>query len=187
MYCIIMKLVVGLGNPGKKYEKTRHNVGFALLDSLHDSLKTYGINKWELSKKFNAEISGCTINTTKVILVKPMTFMNGSGQAVGLIAHYYNIPARDIIVVHDDKDIPLGETKVHVGRGHAGHNGIKSILEHIGKDDLTRVRVGIKSDNTKKMQDVSKFVLGKFGIFEKKKLEKIKSEVINVIMEKVLE
>ena len=163
-----MKLIVGLGNPGKQYQKTRHNVGFAVLDQLHNLLASEKISSWDLSKKFNAEISGCTIKGNKIILLKPMTFMNESGIAVSLVAHFYKIPARDIIVVHDDKDIPLGEIKVQTNRGAAGHNGVTSLMQHLGTEAFTRVREGIRPANEKKMVDVSKFVLDKFGLFEKK-------------------
>lgn len=165
-----MKLIVGLGNPGKQYDKTRHNVGFMALDQFHAALKPYSIGKWEVSKKFNAEIAGCTVNGEKLLLAKPLTFMNGSGQSVGLLAHYYNIPVRDVIVVHDEKDIPLGEYKIQVNRGPAGHNGVKSIIEHLGSQDFTRIRIGIRSAKEEKMKEVSKFVLGRFGMFEKKPL-----------------
>lgn len=168
-----MKLIVGLGNPGKKYEKTRHNVGFIVLDTLHEELNKYSISNWELSKKFNAMVSGCTLKNEKVILIKPMTFMNYSGQSVQLVAHYYKIPPADIIVAHDDKDINLGEIKVQKDRGHAGHNGIKSIIDSIGSKDFTRVRIGIASSNEKKMKDIAKFVLKKFSIFERKTLEEV--------------
>ena len=166
-----MKLIVGLGNPGKKYEKTRHNVGFMFLDMLHDKLVSAGINKWELSKKFNALIAGCTYHNEKIILAKPMTYMNRSGEAVGLIAHYYKLTSEDIIIVHDDKDIPFGEIKIQQDRGPAGHNGISSIIDHIATKNFHRIRIGIAHENIKKMSDISHFVLGKFGIFEKKKLQ----------------
>ena len=178
-----MKLIVGLGNPGKKYEKTRHNVGFLMLDQLHENLSNHGINDWELSKKFNALISGCVINNEKVILVKPMTFMNKSGEAVQNIGHFYKMHQKNIIIVHDDKDIPLGEIKIQENRGAAGHNGIKSIIEHIGTQDFWRVRIGIASENKKKMSDTIKFVLGKFGILEKKKLQNSIDEAIEKIIE----
>ena len=168
-----MKLIVGLGNPGKHYAKTRHNVGFMIIDALRESLPEYGINKWELSNKFNAEVCGCTINNDKIVLVKPMTFMNDSGQAVQLIMHFYKMTAEDLIVIHDDKDILLGEIKIQTDRGHAGHNGVRSIIEHIGSQNFTRVRVGIASENKKKMEDVSKFVLKKFGLLERKKVEEV--------------
>ena len=177
-----MKLIVGLGNPGKKYEKTRHNVGFIVLEELHKQLLSFGINDWELSKKFNAYICGCSINGEKIILAKPMTFMNKSGEAVQNIGHYYKMHQKDIIVVHDDKDIMLGEIKIQVNRGPAGHNGIKSIIEFIGTQDFTRVRIGIASENKNKMKDIPKFVLNKFGILEKKKLQANINEAIEKIM-----
>ena len=146
-----MKLVVGLGNPGKKYEKTRHNVGFIVLDSLKKDLTKYDIGNWELSKKFNAEICGCTINGEKIILAKPMTYMNHSGQSVQLLAHFYKITPEDIVVAHDDKDLNLGIVKNQINRGHAGHNGIKSIIEHIKTQNFHRIRVGIASTNATKI------------------------------------
>lgn len=166
-----MKLIVGLGNPGKQYEKTRHNVGFLALDALRETLDEYDISTWQLSKKFNADVSGCTIKGNKIILAKPMTFMNASGQSVQLIASFYKIPGRDIVVIHDDKDLPLGTVKVQENRGAGGHNGVQSIIDHIGTKGFTRIRVGIASKNEKKMNDTAKFVLGKFGLFEKKSLE----------------
>lgn len=165
-----MKLIVGLGNPGRQYKKTRHNVGFIILDSLQKELHA---SDWTLSKKFNAEISEIGQGDDKILLVKPMTFMNHSGQAVGLIMHYYKIKLDDLIVVHDDKDIKLGEIKIQSNKNHAGHNGIKSIMEHIGTKNFMRLRVGVASENKRKMSDTSSFVLGKFGLFEKKKLEEI--------------
>ncbi|MDP2692956.1 MAG: aminoacyl-tRNA hydrolase [bacterium] len=180
-----MKLIIGLGNPGKKYEKTRHNVGFIVLEYLKKDLSKYNIGSWELSKKFNAEICGCTVNNDKVILAKPMTFMNHSGQAVQLISSYYKISPQDIIVVHDDKDLDLGQLKIQNNRGPAGHNGVKSIIDYIKSQDFKRVRVGIASINKNKMKDISKFVLSKFSLFEKKNLESAietaKNEIINLL------
>ncbi|MEK7623056.1 MAG: aminoacyl-tRNA hydrolase [Patescibacteria group bacterium] len=168
-----MKLIIGLGNPGKQYAKTRHNVGFMAIDALYESLADYNPASWELSKKFNAEVSGCTIGAEKIILAKPMTFMNDSGIAISLIAHFYKIPPRDLIVIHDDKDILLGDVKVQTNRGSAGHNGVASIIEHLGTEDFTRIRIGIKSENEKKMADTAKFVLSKFGLLERKKVEQV--------------
>lgn len=175
-------LIIGLGNPGKHYAKTRHNVGFMVLDALHDRLKEYNINNWELSKKFNAEISGCTIQNKKIILAKPLTFMNRSGETVGLIGQFYKLTHKDLMVVHDDKDIVLGEIKIQEDRGHAGHNGIKSIMEILDTKDFIRVRVGIASENKKKMEDTASFVLKKFGVFEKKKLESTISKAVEKII-----
>lgn len=180
-----MFLVVGLGNPGKKYEKTRHNIGFMALDLLRESEGFFEFSEWKEDKKFKAEVSGATINAKKIILAKPTTFMNNSGESVQKIASYYQVPRENIIVVHDDKDINLGEIKVQSGRGHAGHNGIKSIFEHVGDENITRIRVGIKAKNDRKMQNVPKFVLGKFGIFERavlnNTLQKAKTEILNLV------
>lgn len=176
-----MKLIVGLGNPGKKYEKTRHNIGFMALDQLHKKLKNQHINAWELSSKFNAYIAGCSINGEKIVLAKPTTYMNRSGDAVALIGHFYKIPARDIIVVHDDKDIPLGEIKTQEDRGHAGHNGVRSLIEVLGTKEFTRVRLGIA--DPKKMKDVGVFVLKKFGIFEKKKVESMLDHSTDMLLQ----
>lgn len=180
-----MKLIVGLGNPGKTYEKTRHNVGFMVLDELREKLSEYQISKWELSKKFNAEICGCNIKGEKIILAKPQTFMNESGVSVGLIGHFYKITPADLIVVHDDKDLKLGEVRVQVDRGHAGHNGVRSIIEHLSTQNFTRIRVGVASENAKKMEDTSKFVLGKFGIFEKGKLKEVIGKSIDEVIKLV--
>lgn len=180
-----MKLIVGLGNPGKKYAKTRHNIGFVVLDKLKEALQKYGLSDWELSKKFNAQICGGAINNQKILLAKPMTFMNLSGLAVGLIAHYYKIAPNDIIVIHDDKDIKLKEIKLQTNRGSAGHNGVRSIIENIGSPDFTRVRIGIASENKKKMDNTAKFVLKKFSLWEKKALKQVidyaVSEIIKLI------
>lgn len=180
-----MYLIVGLGNPGKQYEKTRHNVGFMILNNLHEKLIEYGISKWELSKKFNAEISGVNINNQKVILIKPMTFMNGSGITVQIISNFYKVKIQELIVVHDDKDLTLGEIKIQTDRGDAGHNGIKSIIEHLGTKNFQRVRIGIASENPKRMSDTAKFVLDKFAFSERKKvneiIEKATEEIITLI------
>lgn len=175
-----MKLIVGLGNPGKRYEKTRHNVGFMVLDALHQECKKNGISDWSLSKKFNATIAGFTLHGEKVILAKPMTFMNESGQSVGLIARYYNVTQKNIIVVHDDKDLLLGDIKIQSNRGDAGHNGIKSIIHHIQTKDFVRVRIGVANDKLSK-KDTASFVLGKFGFFEKKELNYTISRAIQEI------
>lgn len=177
-----MRLVVGLGNPGKQYQKTRHNFGFIVLDALREKLKEEGVSNWELSKKFNAEICGLTLNNEKIILAKPMTFMNESGIAVQLLAHFYKLAARDLIVVHDDKDLKLGDIRVQTGKSDAGHNGVKSILERLGTQNFTRVRLGIAPEKESKMKDAADFVLSKFGLFEKKKVDAFLETVVEKIL-----
>lgn len=169
-----MKLIVGLGNPGKKYARTRHNIGFKILDALHDTLaKEYPISDWNLSKKFNAEVCGVTVGNQKIILAKPMTYMNGSGQAVQLIAGFYKTVPQDIIVVHDDKDLILGEIRDQFDRGHAGHNGVRSIADTIGTNAFGRLRVGIGNEKKHSKEDTASFVLSNFGLMERKKANEV--------------
>lgn len=165
-----MKLIVGLGNPGKKYERTRHNVGFVIVDKL---ATTYGL-RFVPAKKLQADIAKGELESKRVVFLKPETFMNNSGLAVHAALSFYKLTPDDLIVVHDDKDIPLGETRVQVGRGSAGHNGIKSIFECLGTKNFTRIRVGVApavilhgdtanfvlSNFTKEEQMVLKEVLG---------------------------
>jgi len=170
-----MKLLIGLGNPGKRYEKTRHNVGFMLLDHIAEK---YQGSRWRTNKKFNALTTEVQIGGEKYILGKPLTYMNSSGQSVGLLMNFYKIGLEDLTIIHDEKDLPLGEYKIQKDRGHAGHNGIKSIINTVGSKNFTRVRVGVASSNEKKMADTAKFVLGKFGIFERKKLKDIYDDIL---------
>lgn len=176
-----MKLVIGLGNPGKTYQKTRHNAGFMVIDALWEEFKKYGVSDWSLSKKFNAEIAELKIREENIMLAKPMTFMNHSGEAVGLIAHFYKLSPQDLVVIHDDKDLRLGEIKIQTDRGDAGHNGVKSIITHLGTKDFTRLRVGIASEDAKKMGDTAEFVLRRFGLGERKKVK----EVIKIAVENI--
>ncbi|KKW41553.1 MAG: Peptidyl-tRNA hydrolase [Candidatus Magasanikbacteria bacterium GW2011_GWA2_56_11] len=168
-----MKLVVGLGNPGKKYAKTRHNAGFMALDSVRDKLAVQTeLSPWELSSKFNAQISAGTLDQKKILLVKPMTYMNASGESVQLVAHFYGLTPADIVVVHDDKDLPLGTVRVQKDRSHAGHNGVRSVIEHLGTKDFLRVRIGIASQGHLSAADTAKFVLNKFSLFERTAAQK---------------
>jgi len=182
-----MFLIVGLGNPGRSYRYTRHNVGFMVIDRLREQETRFGFPEWKPDKKFQAELSGTQIDNEKIILAKPMTYMNESGVAVQKIASYYQIPRDRIIVIHDDKDLDLGTIRVQTDRGHAGHNGVKSIFQHIGQDGVIRIRVGIKSTNERKMRDVPKFVLGKFGFFERGQVEQMLDLTVRRIMELIRE
>lgn len=149
-----MKLIAGLGNPGKEYEGTRHNVGFMVVDELARSARAV-VDR----RKFSAEIGEGALSGTKVLLVKPQTFMNLSGEAVGSAARFYKIEPADVIVVHDDLDLEFGRVQVKVGGGHAGHNGLKSLQSHLGPD-FVRIRVGIGKPGGRK--DVTGHVLGGF-------------------------
>lgn len=175
-----MKLIVGLGNPGKMYQKTRHNVGFMVLDALQKSTST-SWSSWEISKKLNAEISTGTHEEEKIILLKPLTFMNESGLAVQLAMHFYKIKSEDVMVVHDDKDIILGDLKIQTDRGHAGHNGVRSIIEQTNTQNFTRMRIGIGNTREEKI-DTADFVLSKFGLFERRVLEKVMMTAVEKII-----
>ena len=166
-----MELIIGLGNPGKKYEKTRHNLGFLIIDELAEKM---GINNWKIKMQFNANIAQGDFNNKKIILVKPQTFMNNSGIATKSIVDYYKIPAENILIIHDDIDFKLGEIKVQKNRGRAGHNGVQSVIDFLKTKDFIRVRMGIKSINQETTIEAEKFVLQKFS----KKEEEIVQETI---------
>src|SRR3989344_3394759 len=160
-----MRLIVGLGNPGKEYEKTRHNVGFLALDAFATK---HGFPEFRMDKKSNALLSDCVKPrfTQSDILTKPQTFMNNSGEAVKSLLQFYKIPPVDLIVIHDELDIPLGTVKVSRSSGSAGHKGVESIFSGLGTQDFTRIRVGI-SPTDSKPADVEKFVLRQFLQSEK--------------------
>ena len=159
-----MKLVVGLGNPGKEYDKTRHNIGFMVLDDY------LGNVKW--LNKFNALYYESVINQEKVLFVKPLTYMNNSGKAVGEFVRYFNIDMKDILVIQDDLDLNVGDYKLKCHSSSGGHNGIKSIISSLGNQDFSRLKVGIGSV---KKDQVIDYVLGKFSKVE---LETLNSEFI---------
>ena len=162
-------LIVGLGNPGPDYSLTRHNIGFMAADILAAELA--GGNRWQ--KKFKAEILAAEYNGKNLTLIKPQTFMNLSGESVGEALRFYKLVPAQVIVLHDEIDLPAGEVRVKQGGGAAGHNGLKSIDAHIGKD-YWRVRFGvgrpIKDENTPPDQ-VSNYVLGHFSKADKIWLE----------------
>ncbi|MCK5897741.1 MAG: aminoacyl-tRNA hydrolase [Methylococcales bacterium] len=142
----MIKLIVGLGNPGSQYEKTRHNAGFLFLDQLATN---YG-GSWRQESKFHGYLASCVINSQKVLLLKPTTFMNRSGQAVNSITHYYKFTPEQTLVVHDELDFIAGIVKLKKGGGHAGHNGLRDIIAHLGSKDFYRLRVGINRPSTGK-------------------------------------
>lgn len=133
-----MFLVAGLGNPGEKYHLTRHNIGFLFVDYLADKLRVnFSATKWQ------ADAAKAMFSNEQVLLLKPQTFMNLSGNAVAGAAAFYKIPPEQIIVIHDDLDMPLGRVKVVVNRGTGGHNGIRSIVSLLGSKDFIRIKAGI--------------------------------------------
>jgi PTH1 family peptidyl-tRNA hydrolase len=165
-----MYLIAGLGNPGDKYSKTRHNIGFLVIDEITKNLTTSNIN----NPNFKAIVQKYSTN----LFVKPQTFMNLSGESIVSIVEYYDISSENVIIVHDDLDLSFGTIKFKLGGGHGGHNGLKSIDQHIGKEYL-RVRIGIGKPSNK--QDVANFVLNNFNKDEFEKLPDIISHTINAI------
>ena len=150
-----MKLLVGLGNPGPKYEKTRHNIGFLAIDAI---AAAHGFSPERA--KFQAMISEGKLGTEKVFALKPQTFMNLSGQSVGEAMRFYKLGPSDVYVFHDELDLPPGRLRIKTGGGHAGHNGLRSCHEHIGAD-FHRIRLGIGHPGDKHL--VSGYVLHDFG------------------------
>lgn len=157
-----MKLIVGLGNPGEKYEGTRHNLGFMVLDEyVRKNLESSSV--WKNEEKFKAEI--LQVNNG-LWLAKPQTHMNGSGFSVAKLANYFKIPSENVIVIHDDLDILLGKIKIREGGSAAGHHGVESIIQELKDDKFIRVRLGIGSLHAKQ-PDAERFVLETFGTDEK--------------------
>jgi peptidyl-tRNA hydrolase, PTH1 family len=135
----MIKLIVGLGNPGQQYEKTRHNAGFLFLDSLVSGRSCMWSNKPE----FQALVSVFNVANEKILLLKPQSFMNRSGYAVGKVARYYKLAPDEILVVHDELDFDAGVIKLKKDGGHAGHNGLRDIISHLGTKDFYRLRLGV--------------------------------------------
>jgi PTH1 family peptidyl-tRNA hydrolase len=131
-------LIVGLGNPEEQYLNTRHNLGFIFVDTL----ATQSRSRWQMVKQ-SAEIATCELGYQKLILAKPLTYMNNSGQAVKALATYYKIPIKNIVIVYDDIALDVGRLRLAINTSSGGHNGIKSVIEHLGSTDFIRLRLGI--------------------------------------------
>ncbi|MDL2295218.1 aminoacyl-tRNA hydrolase [Lachnospiraceae bacterium OttesenSCG-928-E19] len=159
-------LIVGLGNPGDKYSATRHNVGFMAIDHLAGGDAT-----WKREK--NALVTTVKVGVQKVLLVKPQTYMNNSGSAVLALMTFYKIPRENLIVIHDEMDLPVGEMREKIGGGSAGHNGIKSIDGVVGREYM-RVRIGVGHPRAAGLQmDPADWVLGKFTPKEKTAIDAV--------------
>ncbi len=171
-------VVVGLGNPGKKYDGTRHNLGFACLD---DFALRQEFPAWIDKKDLRCQLTSSNLGGTRVILVKPTTFMNLSGQAVQAVLQFYKLPLETVLVVHDELDIAFGKLRLGSGGGTAGHNGLKSLVERIGPD-FARVRIGIGPKSPPEI-DSADYVLGKFNKEERAALPAIIREVNSIIGE----
>jgi PTH1 family peptidyl-tRNA hydrolase len=158
-------LLVGLGNPGEDYADTRHNVGFMCLDAF---ARKNNFGSWMNKKDLKCELTQMTLGDTRVILVKPQTFMNLSGEAVQAVMHFYKLNNTQLIVVHDELDVNFGQIRMRAGGSAAGNNGIKSVSQHIG-EDYARVRIGIGPKTHPKM-DSADFVLQDFSKAEQEQL-----------------
>lgn len=169
-------IIIGLGNHGKEFEATRHNAGFISVDTYREG---NNLPAWQEKSKFKAFISEDFVNGKKVILVKPTTFYNLSGESVRTIKEFYKVENKDITVIHDELDLSFGTVREKIGGSSAGNNGLKSIISLIGAD-FRRIRIGIKSDLLEKM-DPADFVLAKFSSAEKKQLV----TVIQTAIEKI--
>lgn len=174
-------LLVGLGNPGKKYEGTRHNIGFACLDNF--AAKHPEFSHWTQKKDLKCSLTIGTFGSTRVIAVKPNTFMNNSGQAVQAAQAFYRIDPARTAVIYDELTLPFGQIRMRSGGSSAGHNGIKSIIEHLS-DGFNRVRVGI-ANNTSSEADSANFVLKAFSAKEKEHIPALLAETDSILTEYV--
>lgn len=166
-----MLMIVGLGNPGTKYSGTRHNVGFLVLDQLADEAGvSFKDSKWQ------AQLIKTRLWSKDVLLVKPMTFMNLSGQSVRAITSYFQVVPEDIVVIHDELDLEAGRLKMVYDRGAGGHNGIKSIIEHLGTRKFVRFRVGIGRPHGQ--VPPASFVLSKFAETELAEVKQVFSDIV---------
>jgi PTH1 family peptidyl-tRNA hydrolase len=160
-------LIVGLGNPGAEYAKTRHNAGFLLAEKLAAQWKA----EWANEKKFVARVAKASRNGKKVLLCEPQTFMNLSGETVGALTDFYQLPLGNIIVTVDDADLPIGEIRLRPGGGSGGHHGLESVMLHLGSREYARLRIGIGRKN--EGRQITGHVLGKFSSDESVLLEKV--------------
>lgn len=174
-------LLVGLGNPGKEYDDTRHNIGFTALDNFVADNSEFGA--WIQKKDLKCLVTTGTLGSTRIIAIKPNTFMNESGQAVRAVQDFYKIPTDKTLVIHDELDIPFGQLRTRVGGGTAGHNGLKSIISHCGQD-FGRLRIGINSEHRIKT-DEKDFVLKSFSKAEQEQLPAMLNETNVMLIEHI--
>jgi PTH1 family peptidyl-tRNA hydrolase len=160
-------LIVGLGNPGADYAKTRHNAGFLLVEKLAAQWRA----NWANERKFQARLARAERGGKTILLAEPQTFMNLSGESVGALARYYQLPLGRILVVVDDADLPLGEIRLRPGGGAGGHHGLESVTQHVGSREYARLRLGIgRQDGAR---EITGHVLGRFSAAENARLEKV--------------
>jgi PTH1 family peptidyl-tRNA hydrolase len=175
-----MKIIVGLGNPGKKYERTRHNAGFMAVDELARSLHV-DVNQ----EKYSSFVARARIDPESTVLAKPQTYMNDSGRAVGAILKDTYASVSDLIVLHDELDLPLGSVRIKIGGGHGGHNGLRSIVELVGSSDFIRVRLGI--GRPAPGMDAADYVLSPFLAEERQLLPEVMAKAVEAVRVIILE
>lgn len=173
-------LIVGLGNVGKDYDSTRHNIGFACVDAL---AAAHTIEGWVTKKDLKCTLAMGTMGGTRVILCKPNTMMNLSGQAVQAVQNFYKLSNKDTVVVHDELDVNFGQIRCRIGGGAAGNNGIKSLIDNVG-EDFGRVRIGI-GPKTPEQIDSADFVLASFNKDEQTHLDDLKREATALLTERI--
>jgi PTH1 family peptidyl-tRNA hydrolase len=170
-------LIAGLGNPGSQYEQTRHNVGFWWLDQLAKDMGS----TFKVENKFHGQLAQCQISQQKVYLLKPLVFMNRSGQSVAALANFYKIPVENILIIHDELDLPCGIAKLKRAGGHGGHNGLRDIIAQTGSKDFLRCRLGISHPGNSKQ--VADYVLSKPSISDRQQIENAIDDSLRVIDE----
>jgi len=178
-----LKIVVGLGNPGLRYEFTRHNIGFRIVDSLARDMGT----EFKKVKSYYSLISRGTINNHKVMLVKPQTFMNLSGRAVSKVVSYYQIPHQDLLIVYDDLNLELGQIRIRKKGSAGGHKGMESIMQYLNSEDIPRLRIGIGNPSVNFNFDCVSYVLSNFNNNDErdkiKKVIQLSTEAVKMIIE----
>lgn len=176
-----MKIIIGLGNPGTEYENTFHNIGFNILDKIR---AIWDFPSWKKEEKNESLVSSGKIGREKILLAKPWTFMNRSGDAASKLLAYYNGRPSDLIVIHDEFDLPWGTARHAFGRGSAGHKGVQSIIDALGTKNFTRIRLGIFKDD--RQTKASNYVLKKITKKENAELEKMATEAEAMIKENII-
>ncbi len=174
--------MVGLGNPGSKYEFTRHNIGFRTVDSLAQDIEV----EFKKVKSYYSLISRGMINNQKVILIKPQTFMNLSGRAVSKVVSYYKIPLQDLLIVYDDLNLELGQVRIRKKGSAGGHKGIESIMQYLNSEEIPRLRIGIGNPSVNFTFNCMSYVLSNFNNDEKDKIEELiqlSTEAIKTVIE----
>jgi PTH1 family peptidyl-tRNA hydrolase len=172
----MIKLIIGLGNPGKEYEKTRHNIGFMLVDKLAKKLSA---DSWTDDKRFESSVAKAKLDGETIILAKPLTFMNKSGEAVWRLMSYYKIDAREVLAVVDDLNLELGKIRLRLGGTNGGHNGLRSVIEK-ADETFWRWRIGIGFNEKVPAED---YVLGKIPPHEIKEIDRSIDKSVDLLLE----